>query len=200
MADLKVFAELGGDVVLYQCPTCGKLYSSGIYLAKRPVAVKAAKHAAEICCKQHHCEDCGGRTQGFQTVCFDCRKLRNLRTAEVVEWDGECTVFDGDDSYWSSLEEAQERGCVYVHPTVFQRLVLNPESVFDQLCEEHHEQMHEELVEDKNWGTLEKAIEEFNFNTKLGSWEPEMGQVIVLDQERFENLITPKGTPDGHPD
>jgi hypothetical protein len=190
---------------LYQCPTCQKTYPSYIYACPAAEGRKRAYYAATVCCVQHHCQVCGVETKHFQTLCRTCLTKRQLRKHEVVEWDGECQVFDGDDGWYPSPEEAVDMtdGAVfYVYPSEFRKIHLHPDSVVDMLCDDHHEDLPDYLSGDFHVQKMFAAIEEFNASTDLGSWFPIPGKVIVIDEERFQAYLSeqPPAADDSNPE
>jgi hypothetical protein len=172
-----------------------KLHASYIYACRLEDGKKSARHAAMICCKRHHCKDCGVETDHFETICRTCLAKALLREDEVVQWDGECQVWDGDDGWYPSPEEAADCSdgeTFHVFPCEFKKIRLDEERVAETLCDDHHEDMGDYLGSDPDALKLFSAIKAFNENTTLGSWYPIPGKVIVIDQEKFDAYLESK--------
>lgn len=81
-------------VTWYRCDECGKVYT--------------LEYAANHCCVDRKCEDCGGPVERFYTVCEDCRRKRDEKR-ERDRWDSAKHVpysqYDGEMIYCEQLED-----------------------------------------------------------------------------------------------
>lgn len=70
----------------YMCEKCGKIHLN--------------KDAAELCCKQYYCEECGVETERYYLLCPTCAEKRNYEKAtkmtykEYIEKYPDYPIFD----------------------------------------------------------------------------------------------------------
>ena len=105
-------------------------------------AIETTWKAAEDCynCKTHGtCDTCGGETAKGWTRCGDCRFAARLEKAEEVPDDGGPYCEFLGDTYYMSMEEAQDAGVEWVSPccTVYPR--LDADSILELATEEMFE-------------------------------------------------------------
>lgn len=156
---------------LYACPTCGSVHSPAIYLAREEVQHATAREAARDCytCKTHNtCSYCGKDCDKGYTACHDCRYARKLEAAvEVADDGGPYCQFDSD-TYYTSMEEAQDAGLAWVSPCTVTYPRIDPDSILESLLDE----MHEDASVDDMDGVDEfyAAVKAFNDAQKCQSW------------------------------
>lgn len=185
MNSIEVVRRGGDETVGYACAKCGEVYKFG------------HKWLADRCCDPR-CEDCGEPCHGCYVVCDAHRKERAAKNeAELfakaakltrAEWNG--PVFDpseatGDDGYGRDFDHllrhvSEEDWPAYVWACDATKPSLSIGSVLDLVCEEHHENVRDQL---KNVAELEAAIDEFNAKQTTETWSPDYSRAIVLRGE-----------------
>lgn len=198
--DVKVLTFKGEtDPKLYACGKCGNVFSPKIYACKDDRAHEQARKFAEECCAVRHCA-CGTELEKGWTACAPCRERNKLKRAKIIDaknYDGAvCADVNGewDEGYSSSVaamlqwcEEHDEPIPAYCHPCTEQHLRLDAGDLLDQATDGMHEDACDQVVDAdsliaflKDWNAKQTCISYFEDRTR----------VIVLDQERFDALIT----------
>lgn len=196
-----------GKARLYACGKCGQCYSPKVYACAEPQAHEAAQKAAEKCCAPTHCTGCGVEVEKYWTACSSCREKNALRRATrilardyhgPVEYDGMSGSwgegYSGDtdellqaweDEYWVEIGP-QVSPPAYCWPCTSQPLRLDAESLLGQAVDGMHEDAADEIVDADE---LVAFIEAWNAKQTCRSWYPDRSRVVVLNQEKFEELL-----------
>lgn len=183
-----------GKAVLYACGVCGVCYSP------KSVGLKNAIEVAEQCCAPNHCRGCGVEVEKWRVLCVSCNERARLRKAVHIEdrhWtdpvhlDG---LFGGwGEGYFSDTDDLRQ-SCedydvpvpAYCWPCTSAPLRLDPESLLERAVDDMHEDAADQIVDADG---LCEFIEAWNAKQTCVSWYPDMSRVVVLDRERFEEML-----------
>lgn len=186
--------------VLYACGECGSVHSPKIYACREEMAHESARRAAEECCAPRHCA-CGVRLEGGWTACAPCRERNKLRRAKVVaaaDYDGavyaEGVTGEWGEGYSSDLTELlvsckdfDDPVPAYCHPCHETHLRLDADSILEHALDGMHEDAADQV---EDYAGLRQFIADWNEKQHAVSYHPDMSRVIVIDQERFDALIS----------
>ena len=190
---------------LYACGKCGKCYSPKVYACAEPQAHEAAQKAAERCCAPVHCSGCGVEVGRPWTACSSCREKFKLRRATPIpERDYHGPVYsdavsgDWGEGYssdtdallevvhdavaWGDMEEAP----VYCWPCTSRPLALNADHMLENAVDDMHEEAMDQIVDADE---VFAFVEAWNAKQTCKTWYPDYSRVVVLNQERFEEML-----------
>ena len=185
-----------GKAVLYASGACGQVYSP------KSVGLKNAVGMAEKCCLPEHrtCNACGKEVPKYRNLCTGCAELVRLRKVTQIEaedwtdpvhldgapggW-GEGYFSDTDDLR-QSCEDYDVSMPAYCWPCTSRQLRLEPDSLLEQAADDMHEDAMDQIVDADG---LCDFIEAWNARQTCKSWRPDMSRVVVLDRERFEEVL-----------
>lgn len=209
MGDVRELVFRGDDKTrLYACSDCGKAYSPTIYACRDDLAHEAAKRAAMDCCAPRHCTICGVEVEQPWTACRPCRERNSLQKCAIIhraEWtdpvqhDGMAGEWgEGYSSSVNALLEAwadehwvkigpQHPPPAYCWPCKPSKFEIDPERALESALEEMHEDACDQIVDADEFYDF---IEAWNAKQTIITWYPDHSRVIVLDQVRFEHLIS----------
>lgn len=183
---------------LYACGKCGMAHSPKDY-GGGDRGHDQCRAMAEECCVPRRCE-CGAEAGRYFKACPQCRKRDALRSAKQIpadDYDGPIYA-EGISGSWGEgyspdletmLDDYQCAGLgvpSYVHPCVSKPLRLDAADILESATCDMHEDACEQIVDA---GELSAFIEKWNAKQTCVSWFPDMQEVIVLDQERFDAMI-----------
>lgn len=173
----------------YACWDCDKVYLD--------------RDFAQRCCADKKCSRCGvslGKHHIY-TACEPCKEILKIHRVKVVE---ASAADDGvvwsdthsgtwEDGYSSSIEEMQdlhdeeglETPC-YVHPCKAHHFSFDPSDILDRCHDDHHEDAVDQLEDVDGLLAFFKA---WNAKQNLRSYYLKSDSVIVLDQQRFDELL-----------
>lgn len=194
-----------GKARLYACGECGSCYSPKVYACAEPQAHAAAQKAAEKCCAPRYCTGCGVEVEKSWTACSSCREKNALRRATRIlaqdfhgpvysdavpgDWgEGFSSDIDAlleavhDAVAWGDLDEAP----AFCWSCVSQPLALNAESLLEQAVDGLHEEAFDQI---EAGDELVAFIEAWNAKQTCKSWYPDYSRVVVLNRERFEEML-----------
>lgn len=185
-----------GKAVLYACGVCGTCYSP------KSVGVQNAIDVAEKCClpEHHTCNACGKEVPKYRNLCAGCAELVRLRKATQIEaedWTGPVHLdgapggwgegyFSDADDLRQSCEDYDVPVPAYCWPCTSRPLRLDPDSLLEQAVDDMHEDAADQIVDADE---LEAFVEAWNAKQTCVSWYPDMSRVVVLDRERFEEML-----------
>lgn len=174
----------------YACWDCDKVYLD--------------KDFAQRCCAVKTCSRCGVETEKhyMYTACTTCREILKAHRVKVVdksEADDGVVYSDShqgtwDDGYSSSIEEMLElhedegwETPAYVHPCKANHFSFDPADIFDRVHDNHHEDAVDQIEDTEG---LFAFFKEWNAKQNLTSYYQKHDSIIVLDQERFDALLS----------
>lgn len=189
-----------GKARLYACGACGQCYSPKVYACAEPLAHETAQKAAAECCTPRHCTGCGVEVEKYWTACLSCREKNALRRAVPIpeaEW-SDPVEYDGipggwGEGFFGSTPELRE-ACAdeeievpaYCWPCTARPLALDAESLLENAVGDMHEGAEDEIVDADG---LIAFVAEWNAKQTCKSWYPDRSRVVVLDQEKFEEML-----------
>jgi hypothetical protein len=192
-----------GATKLYACGKCGKCYSPA------SVGVQNAIDMAEKCCapKAYTCKVCGVEVPSYRTMCERHAEQARLRKAAQIEekdWTDPVHL-DGapggwGEGYFADTGELREDWVdanwietgpqlpppAYCWPCTASPLRLDPGRLLEQAVDDMHEDAQDQIVDADG---LCEFIEAWNAKQTCVTWYPDHSRVVVLDRERFEELL-----------
>ena len=196
---------------LYACGKCGTCYSPRTYAVGGEAAHQAARQAAERCCVTPTCSVCGGEVSRPWTMCPKHREQAGLRRANPIpaadwkdpvhrddmrgDWGEGYSSSVSDLLEWWADENWVEVGPVpsapaYCWPCVPTDFRLDVERILEGVLNEFHEGAADEIVDADS---LYDFVEAWNQKQTLRTWYPDHTRVIVLDEDRFKDLLQGDG-------
>jgi hypothetical protein len=161
---------------LFACRECGHAYSV------LNIGVQNARDMAENCenCrpKQYQCDMCGCDTPKYWTRCTDCRTAAKIEKAEIVPDDGGPYFEVGGDRFFHEMEEAEDAGLSWVHPSKVSYPRIDADSVLENLLDDMHE---DASVDDLDaTAEFEEAVKRFNEAQTTRSYWPDENKRIAV--------------------
>ncbi|MBD3785665.1 MAG: hypothetical protein IE922_01665 [Sphingomonadales bacterium] len=204
--NIKELTFKGSDqTVLYSCGTCGHLFSPRIYACSDADAHAAARRAADECCTPKYCA-CGKPIEAPWTACGSCRERLRLEKATVItDYNGpvesDKTRGEWGEGYSSdvaalieSCAEYDDPVPAYCWPCTSVPLRLDLDRILERACEEQHEDALDQI---EGADELQEAIDRFNAAQTCVTYYPDHSRVIVIDQDRFDNILRGHGESHG---
>lgn len=165
------------EITAYQCSNCGVSY---IY-----------KDAAEACCSQKKCEDCGELlpTRWCRTVCNRCHEKRRFEKAEKLEsWDGYIYCAKGygyNDGYFETVDDlidyCHDHGLAppkYAFVCEEQRHEIDVDAALENMLEDAYEDAGDHLQDEKE---LRDFIAEWNKKQYIVTYYPDYSRVVLIN-------------------
>lgn len=151
-----------------------------------------AKQEAEKCCGVWTCKHCGKEVYPHWSACEDCQDILRLLKAKPVPLncidnvyedgfpnEGFVDVQDLDDQL-----AAMTTPPAYVWATTFEPLHLNADQCMESALDGHWEDAQFDDPDE-----FRAFVERFNAKQKDGTFYPDYGRVVVLDEVRFADLL-----------
>lgn len=174
----------------YTCWDCDKVYLD--------------KDFAQRCCAVKTCSRCGVETEKhyMYTACPPCQEILKAHRVKVVGWDeaDDGVVWtDEHNGTWGEgysddvlalIEMMKDEDLLppcYVHPCKANHFSFDPADILDRVHDNHHEDAVDQLEDTEG---LFQFFKEWNSKQNLRSYYLKGDRVIVLDQARFDALLS----------
>lgn len=172
------------------CGTCGHLYSPRIYATSHEKGVEQARLAAIGCiaCRQ---EERSPEEEEEKRQEYRRRKIAAAKEVKDLDY---CFSDDGD-GFYMSIADAADAGETGVFGAEFKPYQINLGNVIDNVIDDHHDDASvDELA---GVDELVAAIENFNKNQKMGSYEMNDKEWQRIPQRQTFGMIKPDATARG---
>lgn len=172
------------------CGMCGHLYSPRIYATTLERGIEEARRAAADCvmCRA---VDKDPKAEERERESYRARRIE--KATEVTDLD-HCFSDDGE-CFYSSTSDAAEAGETGVFGAVYRPYQMDLSDMLQAVIEGHHDDASTDELNGVD--DLAKAVDEFNNNQTMGSYEMDGNNWQRIQQPQTFGMIKPDATARG---